>query len=407
MNLNSLWPAAGALLVAATAVFLCDKLFGVHSSSVVNAKTNGQGSRHIVLNGLRGLVIFSVFMHHATIFHGFLRTGLWLTSQSYLQVHLGINKVFVLFMLSGFLFTTKLLNAKANAAQPFNWLQFYVSRTMRLVPVYFFMLWIVFAMIAVISDFTLKEPASELFKHIIQWASFTLFGAPKVNEFELTAIAGVVWSLPYEWFFYFMLPLLAWVFRMPISMPYLILAMAASACLVIWQPLWDFMSGFAFGAAMALIVRVPRLVQICSGRMGVVLVVVCLTLAATAFPTGMALGSRIFIFLAVTVMACGNSLMGLLKLRLFQSMGERSYSIYLLHSVVMYVMFKFAIGARSATLSGSEHWLVILASIAVFIPLCYFTYRWIEQPFIRYAPYLSNWLSNQVRKYQSAFVVIR
>ncbi len=392
MNQNSLWPVLAAFCVTLAAVYLCDLWLAnrSHVSPTFKRKPN-----ELALNGLRGFVIFCVVIHHATIFYGYLRTGVWQTSFSYLQVHLGINKVFVLFMLSGFLFTTKLINAKFSS-KPFNWLAFYIARTLRLVPMYLVFLAGSLCIVFVATHFTLHESFNALIKQIAQWLSFTLLGSPAINGFDMTPIAGITWSLPYEWFFYGLLPLVAYAIRPIPKWPYVTLAIACAICLYLWQPLWDFMTAFVFGIAMAALVRNPRISRFSNQLIGTLFAIMCIVVAAIAFPNGREIGSRIFIFMAVCVIAAGNDIFKLFKLRVFQSLGERSYSIYLLHSLVFYIAFEFVLSHQyAAALNAAGHWTVISVSFAIIIPICYVTYHFIERPIQQFAPAIEQWLESK------------
>jgi peptidoglycan/LPS O-acetylase OafA/YrhL len=62
-----------------------------------------------------------------------------------------------------------------------------------------------------VAKWKLNIEVSELIKSIFGWIFFTITGTPNINGLSPTWIvnAGVVWSLPYEWLFYFTLPLIS------------------------------------------------------------------------------------------------------------------------------------------------------------------------------------------------------
>ena len=118
-------------------------------------------ARFQTIDGLRGYLAFFVFLHHAAIWFYYLREGTWQVPPSNLFTHFGQSGVALFFMITAFLFVTK--------------------------------------------------PLSEVIRESLRWILFTVGGGPNINGVADTSIimAGVTWSLPYEWLFYFSLPLIA------------------------------------------------------------------------------------------------------------------------------------------------------------------------------------------------------
>ena len=375
-------------------------------------------SRNASIDGLRGFLAFFVFLHHACIWYFELRLGVWVEPPSYFYIHLGQSSVALFFMITAFLFSTKLLDARGKSSasgQPVLhssvfWQRLYVSRLLRLTPLYLFMLALVVLVTAIVSDFQLREPLPVLLKNIGAWASFIIMGRPDLNG--VTAIwlmiSGVNWTLPYEWFFYFSLPLLAWLasfLRVLPSWPYLLFSAAAMAGLWFkvfpWQP--NPIYGYAFlgGVVAAVVVRWSWLKRMLNSpwgtRVGGVAAVLCLAYVFRHFSTANSLPALAWLTVAFTILASGNGLFGLLHSRAAQTLGDASYSIYLLHGLVMYVTFKLVLGVGTAAkLSVFGYWGVILLCTAVLLPLSFATFRWIESPAIRSAPRVSRWIENRL-----------
>ena len=152
------------------------------------------------IDGLRGLLAFGVFVHHASIWYFFLQSGRWVVPESRLYTHLGQTTVSLFFMITGFLFFGKLLQSRA---RPIDWLRLYVSRCLRILPLYLLVMVAGAVMIA-----------------LIRHSGWVLPLAPPWNEKSLTGLftAGVTWTLSYEWKFYYALPLWALLFgRVPLK----------------------------------------------------------------------------------------------------------------------------------------------------------------------------------------------
>lgn len=391
MNPASLWPDAAALSTAACAIYLSDKYLRPNAANRPAGFV--KSNQNLALNGLRGYLSFFIFLHHAMVWHLYIRENIWQATTTYLYTHLGHNRVFMLLMFSGYLFTTKLIDSKI---KPFDWRRFYISRILRIVPLYIFMIFISLMITMHASEYQLREPIFSFIKHIGIWLSFSFFGSPSINGVSQIAISGVAWTLPYEWFFYTILPLFALVLRVSVSWPYLIFAAFSTIGLYFWNPNWILVSAFGFGGAAAMISRISGLPNLLRGEIAASLAIVLLLIVTFALPSGGSIISRVLLCMAFIIVACGNSIFGVLNIRLAQSLGDHSYSIYLMHSIVLYIAFKFILGPEAASsLSGSGHWLVVLACAAILIPMCYLTYRWIEQPSMRLLPKLKDGLTRQ------------
>lgn len=391
MNASSLWPDVAAFSVAACVVYVCDKYLRARSKN--NISTVIKSNQNLALNGLRGYICFFIFLHHALIWHLYLRKNVWQASTSFLYTHLGHNCVFILLMLSGYLFTWKIFESRF---KPFDWRRFYISRVLRLLPMYLVMIFIAFLITMFVSGFQFREPLLLFIKHLGIWLTFTFFGAPTLNGISQIPILGVAWSLPYEWFFYAVLPIIALLLRVSVAWPYALFAFFSVIGLYFWNPNWILVSAFGFGGVAALILRIPKLPKLLNGILATLLAIVLLLIVTFTLPSGGNLVSRTLLCIAFIIIASGNSIFGILTIRIAQSLGEHSFSIYLMHSIVLYVAFKLILGAEVAsTLSGAVHWFVVLMCLVVLIPLCYLTYQYIEQPCIRLTPKLNDWFERQ------------
>jgi len=182
------------IFVAMLSALLLKNTLQIHNSN----------SRYETIDGLRGFLALFVFIHHSSVWHQFLHTGKWDLLQSNLYNHLGQTSVSFFFMITSFLFITKIIKH-----DKFDFKLFLINRIFRLVPMYFVALLLILIIIFLISKFKLKVSLLILGVSIIKWLTFTVIYSP-INDYYLTNIvnAGVNWSLPYEWLFYFFLPIL-------------------------------------------------------------------------------------------------------------------------------------------------------------------------------------------------------
>lgn len=108
---------------------------------------------------------------------------------------LGQGSVALFFMITGFLFWSRLLAQGRNH----DWLAFGVSRVFRLYPLYLPLMLLVFVSVFHLQNWQLKEPGLELFKQILAWLTFD---RPDINQYRHSGmlISNVTWTLAYEVF---------------------------------------------------------------------------------------------------------------------------------------------------------------------------------------------------------------
>ena len=94
-------------------------------------------------------------------------------------------------------------------------------------------------------------------------------------------------------------------------------------------------------------------------------------------------GAMLLLF-PFAMFASGNTLFGLLRCRPARLLGLLSYSVYLLHNLVLFLVSRLVNHfTELAALSEHSYWItgVVVAVLTVVIAAC--TYRWIEYPYLR------------------------
>jgi peptidoglycan/LPS O-acetylase OafA/YrhL len=98
-------------------------------------------------------------------------------------------------------------------------------------------------------------------------------------------------------------------------------------------------------------------------------------------PGGNRLPSLCLFGAAFVLIAAGTTLFGFLRLAALRLLGDMSYSIYLLHGLLLYCVFVIVIGKEAAReMSVVGYWSVAAVCTPVLVTLCYCTYRFIELP---------------------------
>lgn len=345
--------------------------------------------RFASIDGLRGYAAFFVFLHHASVWLYYLKTGNWEAPPSNIYNHLGKGSVAFFFMVTGFLFFSKLLNGKT---RPVDWLKLFVSRIYRLTPLYFFVMCLLTLVVGAMTQWQLHESAVKLVIGLVRWFSFTTSGSPDVNTLPKTysIVAGVTWTLRYEWLFYLALPLFAVLMRLFVPLPYIVaglLTVAAFSAVYMAHvsdftlfPLWFFGSGMLAAA----VVRIPQFKQYAIHPLASCVIIACVVLSVYSATQAFAVVPLIALTLAFCLIVGGNTLFGALTNQAARCMGEISYSIYLLHGIMMYVLFNFVIDKEvAAAFSPIMHWVVIGMMVPFLLIISQLTYTFIEVPFIK------------------------
>lgn len=375
-----LLPALVAIIFAVGTSFTLAKLFGAPPI---------QG-RFACIDGLRGYLAFFVFLHHSSIWYFYLRTEQWVIPPSFLYTHFGQSSVMLFFMITGFLFFGKLLN---DGTRPIDWLQLFVSRFLRLTPLYLFVMTLLFLVVLVLSNGILIETLPKLARDIIGWLSFTMLGAPDLNGIEnvWVVVAGVTWSLPYEWKFYFTLPLIAIIIGARPPIIYIGLSLICLWYFEVWHVNFHYLS-FLSGIFAAILVRSEVFCRIARNRMLSLVAIGCLA-AAFSFSTAYELTPLVLLTVFFMLVAAGNSLFGVLLSATSRTLGELAYGIYLLHGVALFTLFNFVLGLpASRALNAGQHWMLIYGVTPILVTGCFFVFRYIEHPFMQQTSTLTAWL---------------
>ena len=85
------------------------------------------------------------------------------------------------------------------------------------------------------------------------------------------------------------------------------------------------------------------------------------------------------------LIASGNSIFGLLSHPLSRKFGQITYSVYLIHGTLLFVIFYSIIGLdRAAQLTQVDYWSIITVSIVPLLFLSQLTFKYIELPMMQF-----------------------
>jgi peptidoglycan/LPS O-acetylase OafA/YrhL len=351
--------------------------------------------RSLQVDGLRALLAFGVMSYHFFgAYHLVFVDGKFDVQWMHPVIKLlGSITVPVFFSITSYLFTRKICSQ-----DPYEMLWFlnlYIGRFFRLAPLVGFVC-IISVIIYVVTD-DKNIPAS-----ILTAVTFGFFKIKSIDSgslVDLGFIFGPQWSLHSEWIFYFSLPLLGIILDKRIKPFWLIL----TAIVLLWLTdgwyffvHWDYDHPYMFWAFLPGIVlgysQGQRLLSRFTSTMIVGLVAIILMIAI-AFVEQLKFKIPVLtIFLSVLLSR--NPVTKFLESYLLRSLGETTYSIYLLHGVVQYIAIKWLLPPHVArNLPEWIWWSSVVLQVGVTVLLSRFTFEFVEKPGIALAKRITCSLS--------------
>ncbi len=353
-------------------------------------------SRRIAtLDGLRGFLALSVFLHHGLVYRGYLETGEWRGTPG-LPDMLGSGAVALFFMVTGYLFWGHLIACRGRP----DWMHLYISRVFRIGPL--FMLATLMALLATFAAAPglIVAPAA-LLGQIVPYALLGFMPLGDVNGFATPLLlAGVAWSLHYEWLFYLALPLLAFAARRPAwhLSGSIALLLGSLVCLSFGNgPVQDkliFITTGLFSLGMLSASLHALGVRRTFGWAGSVACLTLLAITMGCFSTANCRAAMLMLGVVFFLVASGCSLFGLLNCRAAIRLGELSYGIYLLHGLVLAAVLRPA-PIRALVLSSPLwHGALLLATMLVLILAATLAHVHVERRGVRLGRRAASWAAS-------------
>jgi len=341
------------------------------------------GDRLVTLDGLRGFLALGVVFHHVAIYHRFLLDGVWTLPPSGFYTMTGQAGVSLFFMITGFLFWSRMI---AERGAP-RWVRFYIGRLFRIAPLYLVAVAVLVFTVFIRNGWMLQVPPQQFAIELGRWLALGTVQQISFNgdPIAILILAGVTWSLKYEWSFYLcLLPAATFARNTGTHLPFALVLVGTGLAQVAVPGapvnLWAAAAAlFGCGMVSASLGQYDiRTIISDTQRSAIVLVLlVALCLCDTAFAV-----------LPILLMACvfhllagGCTLFGLLASRPARRLGNISYGIYLLQGPVLLVAFR---GLHRLALGGpAGHWIVACLAVMALVVIATIAHVTIEQPGIR------------------------
>lgn len=335
------------------------------------------------IDGLRGYLALFVMVHHfATYLLLSVAGGGWRDVEVPVLRNFGAGSVSLFFMITGALFFPKTWNGIGGN----DWRAMYISRVFRIIPLQIVTVAVI-ALVALtrvvgIGDSWISFPA-----RFALW--LTSYSQPMLFGYRGTAQvnAFVLWSLWAEWKFYlFALPVIALAFSVigarrgrwliPIVLLVIGITVGFSGSAVLGK--LDF-SLFACGM-IALLVRRGPLAPIFARRGMAAVAGIAVLLVVALVDPGHPLSLAVYL-LFFTCVICGNRFGGLLGTRGALVLGEASFGLYMLHGVLLNIVFVSGGDLVGAIPVVARPWLLV-PLMPVMSGVAFATHLAIERPAI-------------------------
>jgi len=324
------------------------------------------------LDGMRFFLASFVIFHHLDCAYTYITTGKW-TPTSEWFLYMGKYGVALFFMTTAFLFWGKVRNKNT-----VDWVDLYKKRFLRIVPLALFCSLIAILMLII---FTERKPFSfEFISNVLSWFDGGLWNSrPPVTSFDkpFMALAGVTWTLRWEWVFYFSLPLFFMFNKRSLEISVVLFAFSIYFLPEITRDayLWSY-----FFAGM-LCCELKNKIYLSKQHANIILIS-AITITFLVKPEIFRSPEKLFLCIMFFSIVSGADLFGLLTTKAVKRLGAISYSLYLTQGFVLFPLAMYYREVDGVDLNFRMLCIFITSYIAICL-ISAFTYHFIERPFMR------------------------
>ena len=334
-------------------------------------------TRHRIssIDGLRGFLAFAVVVNHFDSTLYTIKFSKWGTYHLFDGL-LGEVGVSIFFMITGYLFWGKLLSSQGKT----NWKILFVNRFFRIAPVYYAVLIPVLLIVGFATGFQIKVAPLALAYSLFRWLFIGMQTMGDINTFQMMWVLGVVWTLRYEWLFYFSLIFTSYFIRKNVSLLFCIAGLILGLVhLQFWHPdkpaIPLFFCGMLCATLKSMNVNIKSY-DLLNSFIAVLSVVLIFTFFHTATGVVQVLLLLVFFFL-ITI--ADSQLFGLLSFTGAKRISHISYSLYLTHMSVLYLFFNTPAIKNFCKLGDNQFWLLTFVCTLIVIVISSLCYYFIEK----------------------------
>jgi peptidoglycan/LPS O-acetylase OafA/YrhL len=339
---------------------------------------------------IRGYLCLGVYFYHFVVSIQYLKIKILIPHKTYYSINnCGIFSVFIFFIITSFLFFGKFLDCNF---KNFNWKNFLISRIFRLLPMFIF-----YGIISTFLYFVVNNNKILGYEKITNYLKFFLklfdFSILEIDKNEIYNVFGILWTLKIEYYFYLSLPLIFLLYKVIKSQK------IASMIFIVILVLLDFyeyeiysfaICYFLLGILASFIVRDKKFTLFFL-RKDVGFLIMAIFLINLFLNKDNAGFSIIILGLFFFVVAVNNSIIiKIFDKKISYFLSNISYSVYLNHSIVLYLILKIIGHELVINMNFIELSLLSLTVLIYIIIFSDITFRLIEKPFIEFGKKLKS-----------------
>lgn len=344
-----------------------------YSSLLISKK-----SRNGELDGFRGILALGVFIYHSNITYFYYKDYIWSGSHSHFLSILGNGSVIFFFIITGFLFWEMIL--KKNGIPNIRY--FIFQRIKRLVPMFLVSLILIFIIAFIQSEYSYKEIITNFYNKILFFLHIHSENISVTGIKNLSVInAGVYWTLVYEWKFYIILPILSLffvnIFKMWKFFPFIVFIIFI---IFLNDNIWLL---FILGMISS---TIKHKFNFNFENKIFIFFVIILTVGLFFFEKAFSIGWYIVAFLIFSIIFSLNlKYFSFLNFSALRMLGVMSYSIYLLHGIVLWVSFQVLNSFIDISSISIELFFSVMCLLTIILILiCALSFQFVENRFHHY-----------------------
>lgn len=329
------------------------------------------------MDGLRYILAALVAMHHYVFSHHQVILGNWSVDGYAIEYFQGKFGVSIFFMISGYLFITA-------CEKETDWVKLFVNRLFRIVPMVTVSSLLCIMIAAVIQ---IRSGSFFFSDNILYWFDGGVLNfRPDLFGYKDSYLlsGGVTWSLVWEWALYFSLPLI-YLINYRKNTVTVLLAILFFSYYVLSKYEYRtalYIATFAIGALCRKLTSPAGE----TARHEKYFAAISIPMFFGCFAFGyhenpVTLSITIVYGLFFYTICCGGRMAGVLEWKGFVRLGDASFSIYLLHSTLWFIMNKVASHFSLSESIYSYYTLSTISWIVVCGASCV-AYHFIEVPFV-------------------------
>ena len=362
--------------------------------------------RDLQLDGLRALLAFGVMTSHYQMIFNRIWSDEFAGGSSRILGLLASWTVPVFFGITAYLFSQRLVCSKYYQGR--SALQFLLGRVFRLIPTS--LLACLLFMLTNINIYTDTYDPSLLlhnWKHLLNAAlSSILYPAygpdyQQETRWDWKLACGPMWTLHFEWMFYFTLAALSVLSfkKQSLLLPVLLIILmvfgieGTHGFFREWDSFtWAFIPGLLLGLTSNYWKNNNYLSHPLTATIAITAVLASAFYEKLKFkiPTNT-------LFLAVVLSS--NRATRILESKLLRSLGDTTYSIYLLHGLIQYATLKWIVTIPIArSLPQWIWWLTCTLQVVVIIIVARLSFEYVEKPGIEAGKRFYTWLMNMIER---------